>query len=128
MNSGARPGCRWANDREQTWTGRVVPVHNGAVIPPTIKLRWLKNFVKVAEELHFGRAAATLHLSTSALSHQIRQLETMLDVKLLDRTTRRVQLTAAGRTLHAKVRPGLDLIAEASTTSSPDRPTSKYPR
>ena len=112
MNGGAPPGCRWANDREQTWTGRVVPVHNGAVIPPTIKLRWLENFVKVAEELHFGRAAATLHLSTSALSHQIRQLETMLDVKLLDRTTRRVQLTAAGKTLHAKVRPGLDLIAE----------------
>jgi len=57
----------------------------------------LRLFVKLAEELHFGRAAAMLHLSQSALSGTIKGLERDLGVRLLERTSRHVELTEAGR-------------------------------
>lgn len=59
-------------------------------------LKRLDAFVAVAEELHFGRAAARLHLAQPALSQQVRQLENELGLTLLARTTRRVELTADG--------------------------------
>jgi DNA-binding transcriptional LysR family regulator len=65
------------------------------------ELRHLRAFVAVAEELHFTRAAARLHLAQQALSAQVRRLEDDLGTPLLRRTTRRVELTPAGETLLA---------------------------
>ena len=67
----------------------------------TAELRHIEAFLAVARLRHFTRAAAALHLSQSALTVQIRQLEAVLGVRLFDRNNRRVALTQAGRDLIA---------------------------
>ena len=66
---------------------------------PRIELRHLRYFSTVAEELHFGKAAARLALSPPSLSTQIQQLEHLVGARLFDRHSRRVTLTDAGRVL-----------------------------
>ncbi|GAA3177075.1 MULTISPECIES: LysR family transcriptional regulator [Streptomyces] len=78
-----------------------------------IELRHLRGFLAVAEERSFTYAAARLRIGQPALTRTVRALETALGVRLLDRTTRRVELTAAGRGLHADLAPLLPRLAAA---------------
>jgi DNA-binding transcriptional LysR family regulator len=67
----------------------------------------LRYFVTLAEELHFGRAAERLMITSSSLSEQIAKLEAKLHVPLFDRTSRKVELTDQGRELLQLSRPVL---------------------
>jgi DNA-binding transcriptional LysR family regulator len=77
-------------------------------------LNQLRCFVTVAEELHFGRAAARLNMTQPPLSRQIQVLEHIVDAPLLERTSRSVRLTPAGRSFLPEARRILKLAESAS--------------
>lgn len=79
-----------------------------------IELRHLRYFVAVAEELHFGRAAARLNISQPPLSQQIQALEQQIGARLLARTNRSVLLTAAGKQFLADSRQILSMVDDAA--------------
>ncbi|MBE1561945.1 LysR family transcriptional regulator [Nonomuraea africana] len=79
-----------------------------------MELRQLRYFVTLAEELHFGRAAAREHIVQSALSQQVQRLERELGVRLLNRSTHHVELTPAGSAFLVEVRQILDHVGRAA--------------
>ena len=76
-------------------------------------LRQLRYLVALSEERHFTRAAARMHIAQPALSQQLRRLEAEVGQPLVNRTTRRVELTEAGALLVASARRALAEIDAA---------------
>lgn len=76
-------------------------------------LEQLRGFVAVADELHFGRAAARLKMTQPPLSRQIQKLERVVGAQLLERDNRRVTLTAAGEVFLGEARRLLSLADTA---------------
>ncbi|WP_157254134.1 LysR family transcriptional regulator [Nonomuraea typhae] len=73
----------------------------------------LEAFLTLAEELHFGRTAARLHVTTARVSQTIKKLERRVGVPLFERSSRRVELSPVGRQLHEELRPAWELIGAA---------------
>jgi LysR family carnitine catabolism transcriptional activator len=93
--------------------------------PSNLSLRQLRAFWLVAQEGSMTRAAKQMHLTISALSMLVRTLEEELGVRLFERTTRRVELTEAGRQFMPAVRDvffaldaGIDTLQEAKRRKS----------
>jgi DNA-binding transcriptional LysR family regulator len=82
-----------------------------------MELRQLRYFVTLAEELHFGRAAAREHIVQSALSQQVQRLERELGVRLMERSTHHVGLTAAGAVFLAEARQILAQVDKAAAVA-----------
>ncbi|MGI5244962.1 LysR family transcriptional regulator [Dactylosporangium sp. CA-139066] len=78
-----------------------------------MELRTLRYFAAVAEELHFGRAAARLHMTQPPLSRAIKQLEADVGAVLLRRSPAGVELTPAGVALYAEARALLEQADQA---------------
>lgn len=82
-----------------------------------VDLRQLRQFVAVAEELHFHRAAARLNMSQPPLTATVRQLEKEIGAKLIERSNRVIQLTPAGEALLTHARQTIEQVELAVTTA-----------
>jgi DNA-binding transcriptional LysR family regulator len=82
-----------------------------------MELRHLRYFIAVAEELHFGRAAARVHVAQPAVSRQIRALEEEIGLSLFERDRRSVALTAAGAAFLEEARLLLGHVERAVATA-----------
>lgn len=82
-------------------------------------LERLRYSASVAEERHFGRAAERLLITQPSPSQQIKRLEAELGVQLLERDSQGLELTSAGETLLARVRPVLLRVQESQATETP---------
>jgi DNA-binding transcriptional LysR family regulator len=82
-----------------------------------MEFQQLRYFVTLAEELHFGRAAAREHIVQSALSQRLQRLERELGVILLERTTHHVRLSAAGAAFLIDARQILAHVERAAVSA-----------
>jgi DNA-binding transcriptional LysR family regulator len=89
------------------------------------RLAALQSFAKVVESGSFARAAERLSLSTSAVSRQVAELEAHLDVRLLNRTTRRLSLTEAGQSFYERC---VQLLADLEEAETSVRPVTLEPK
>ncbi len=87
-----------------------------------VPLNLLPGFVAAARLRNLSRAAASMHLTVSALSHQVRGLEQLLGQRLFDRGPRGLRLTEAGERLLAQVAPHLDALSAALVPEPPRSP------
>ncbi|GAA2308480.1 LysR family transcriptional regulator [Streptomyces hawaiiensis] len=94
---------------------RCVSMATGSEAEPSI--HQLRLFIALGEMRHFGRTAASLFITQSALSQQIRGLEKRLGVRLFERTNRTVDLTDAGRTLLPAARAAVDAMVQLRRTA-----------
>ncbi|MFT2019656.1 LysR family transcriptional regulator [Streptomyces sp. 796.1] len=85
----------------------------GALGLPAVELRHLRGFVAVAEERNFTHAAHRLGVGQPALTRTVRGLEEAVGATLLERSTRRVALTDAGRRLYAELAVLLPRLGDA---------------
>ena len=79
----------------------------------TLELREVRVFLVLAEELHYGRTAERLGLTTSRVSQIIRTLEARVGGRLFDRTSRHVKLTPLGLQLRKDIMPGYERFEHA---------------
>lgn len=82
-----------------------------------MEFRHLVAFVAIAEELHFGKAAARLHLTQPSLSAQLQKLEKSLGVQLVARNSHDVRLTSAGEAFEAHARVIIQQMEKAATSA-----------
>ncbi len=83
--------------------------------PVDLKLKDLRYLVAVADQRHFGRAAAQCHVSQPTLSAQLKKLEESLGVQLIERAPNNVSLTEAGEQIVARARRILEATDEVVT-------------
>lgn len=112
----------------RTRLGDAPRYHRGVPEPGSdLDLRLIRYFVTVAEHRHFGRAAEALYLAQPSLSRQIQRLEQQLGARLLERSARGTNLTAAGETFlpHARalLRTATRGVAAVAAVIAPQRVT-----
>ncbi|OZC31803.1 LysR family transcriptional regulator [Gordonia polyisoprenivorans] len=82
-----------------------------------MEFRHLASFIAIAEELHFGKAAARLHLTQPSLSAQLQKLEKSLGVQLVVRNSHEVRLTSAGEDFEAHARLIMRQMEQAASSA-----------
>lgn len=105
----AEPGLGYAGVDDGSTPGVHELLHRRGYLS-TVELRHLISFLAIADELHFGRAAAGLHLAQPSLSQHLRKLERSVGVELVARNSHEVQLTPAGVAFRDLAR---DIVAKA---------------
>lgn len=96
-------------NKKRTIQSAVSAVQAGSTTP-SLHLPGLQTFEAAARHLNFARVAAELGVAPTAVSRTIKVLESQLNVRLFNRTTRSVSLTEAGASLNSKLTPALELI------------------
>ncbi|MDF2974976.1 MAG: LysR family transcriptional regulator [Microvirga sp.] len=90
-----------------------------------MEIRHLRYFVTVARERNFTRAAEKLHIAQPPLSRQIQQLEEEVGMVLLDRDSRPLRLTEAGRLLYEHAAQVLERFDDPSSSGSLPLPSTR---